>query len=385
MTSPDIANDSVLAHVVDVHCHPVESSIDPHVMDTLPITICAMATTASDQQKVRDLAERWPDKVIPAFGYHPWFTHTIALTPPSSTEDHYRTLFLPPSAPQSAQDAFTRLLPSLPAPHIFSDLLATLRTNLTAFPNAMLGEVGVDRAARVPFPASSDSSPQPCCTSDEDSGAASELVSYHRRELSPFITPLSHQLTILEAQLAIAVELRRNTSIHSVKAPQLTRELLDRMASTHGAAWRRISVDLHSCGLSPQVWIEIEKRHPNVFLSLSTAINSRSANHRALIAACAPSRLLVESDFCNVRFCTTRTWDMVRIVAEVKGWRIEQDWEEEDENADEDKWGVVRRLEQNWLRFVKGGHKQVAKASRKNRKTKWDEWGDSETEDDGKM
>lgn len=129
----------------------------------------------------------------------------------------------------------------------------------------------------------------------------------------------------------------------------------------------------------------MQKRHPNVFLSLSTAINSRSANHRALIAACAPSRLLVESDFCNVRFCTTRTWDMVRIVAEVKGWRIEQDWEEEDENADEDKWGVVRRLEQNWLRFVKGGHKQVAKASRKNRKTKWDEWGDSETEDDGKM
>ena len=75
----------------------------------------------------------------------------------------------------------------------------------------------------------------------------------------------------------------------------------------------------------------MQKRHPNVFLSLSTAINSRSANHRALIAACAPSRLLVESDFCNVRFCTTRTWDMVRIVAEVKGWRIEQDWEEEDE------------------------------------------------------
>ena len=70
MALPDIANGSVLAHVVDVHCHPVESSIDSHVMDTLPITICAMATTASDQQKVRDLAERWPDKVIPAFGKH---------------------------------------------------------------------------------------------------------------------------------------------------------------------------------------------------------------------------------------------------------------------------------------------------------------------------
>lgn len=34
-------------------------------------------------------------------------------------------------------------------------------------------------------------------------------------------------------------------------------------------------------------------------------------------------------------------------------------------------WGVVRRLEANWLRFVKGRHK-IVKPNRKD--SKWDDW-----------
>lgn len=212
-------------------------------------------------------------------GYHPWFSHAVSLTPPKSKQDHYRSLFLTSSTVQPEhEEAFARLWPVLPEPHLLSDLLSELCSNLGAHPNAMLGEVGIDRAARVPFPvsplsSSSSSSHSSCCTPEdsEDHPSSSspaqgnendnpEDVIASRRELSPFVTPLSHQFAILEAQIDLAVSLRRNISIHSVKAPQPTRDFLDRMAKKHGKDWLRISVDMHSCGLSPQVWKEIEVR-----------------------------------------------------------------------------------------------------------------------------
>ena len=70
--------------------------------------------------------------------------------------------------------------------------------------------------------------------------------------------PLTHQVAVLEAQLALAVELRRNVSMHSVKAQQATLDLLARMKARHGCAWESISVDMHSCGLSAQTWAAIE-------------------------------------------------------------------------------------------------------------------------------
>jgi Tat protein secretion system quality control protein TatD with DNase activity len=107
----------------------------------------------------------------------------------------------------------------------------------------MLGEVGIDRAARIPF-ARAD-------MSEGDNG---------HRALSPFSTPFAHQLTILEAQLALAVELRRNVSLHSVKSSAQTCALFDNMATKHGAAWFAISVDVHSCTLSSEIWRDIEVR-----------------------------------------------------------------------------------------------------------------------------
>jgi Tat protein secretion system quality control protein TatD with DNase activity len=131
---------------------------------------------------------------------------------------------------------FRTLLPSLPEPRPFAEVLAEVRENLTAFPNAMVGEVGLDRAFRVP-------------------------VDYHAtpRILTSFSIPLEHQLAVLEAQLELAVELGRNISIHSVKAQQATIDLLARMKKKHGAErWNRISLDMHSCGLSPQTWRDLE-------------------------------------------------------------------------------------------------------------------------------
>ncbi|KAI0361045.1 Metallo-dependent hydrolase [Trametes cingulata] len=360
---------AVLAHVVDVHCHPTDSDFaqtSAFVARELPLgRICAMATRRSDQKLVADLARAHPDKVVPCFGYHPWFYHWISLTPAASKEAHYRQLFLPDPAAAKPEHvaAFERLLPYLPDPIPLSDVLSDVRARLTEFPNAMLGEVGIDRVCRIPY-ASPAEPPyaSSASSSSEDAGSG--------RELSPFTTPLEHQLAILEAQLALAVELQRNVSLHSVKCQQATGELLDRMKGKHGAAWLGISVDLHSCGLSAQTWQQLSKRHPNVFLSLSTAINARSPAHRALAAACAPDRILVESDFHDVRLSAPYTWHMLRTIAEVKGWRVEDAWDEAYEDAPEEEWGAVRRLEENWKVFVRGGHAEREHVKRKRRRDK---------------
>jgi len=247
----------ILAHLVDVHCHPTDApEIAASTIESIPCTLCAMSTQEGDQSKVAALARARPDRVIPAFGYHPWWAHRISLSAPAGSvpdhATHYRALFLPESPPSSSQPpsaeleaAFTRLLPTLPPPIPLADVIADVRAHLTEFPSAMLGEVGIDRAARIPFAANVD---------DESDGGI------NGRLLSPFLTPFAHQLSVLEAQLALAVELRRNVSLHSVKASAQTRELFDRMAATHGAAWFAISVDVHSCTLSPEVWRGIEVR-----------------------------------------------------------------------------------------------------------------------------
>ncbi|KAI0081089.1 Metallo-dependent hydrolase [Panus rudis PR-1116 ss-1] len=346
---------SVLEHITDVHCHPTDSRVPEQAIKDLPIRICAMATRPSDQSLVRDLAKANPDRVTPCFGYHPWFSHWIALDPSKSKEEHYRSLFLDNSNTQNT-DAFERLVALLPPPISLTAILSELRQNLTDFPNAMLGEVGLDRACRIPFVAPSD----PPYVENES-----------RRELSPFTIPLSHQLAVLEAQLELAVQLKRNVSVHSVKSQQATTELLDKMKAKYRKDWDAISIDMHSCGLSAQTWQNIEKKHANVYLSLSTVINSRSPSHKELIAACAPHRILVESDYNDIRYLTRQTWDMVRTIAEVKGWRIESEWTYTDEDVDVEKWGVVKRLEDNWLRFQSANHIPV-KRRRDRRKMELD-------------
>ncbi|KAH9178653.1 TatD DNase family Scn1 [Lactarius sanguifluus] len=302
----------VLEHLVDVHCHPTDApSITASSIESLPCTLCAMSTQAGDQSKVAALARAHPDRVVPAFGYHPWWTHRISLSAPAG----------------SLEAAFTRLLPALPPPILLADVLADVRAHLTEFPSAMLGEVGIDRVARVPF-----AGPGACA--DDADGANGNG---NGRGLSPFLTPLAHQLA-----------LRRNVSMHSVKAPSQTRALFDRMATAH-------SVDVHSCKFSPEAWREIGNHHPNVYLSLSTAINGGIPNFVALVRECAPTRLLVESDWPDARDAPTRTWDMACMVAEIHGWPVEDTWEDTPP-SDEAKWGVIRRLESNWRTFVKGGH-----------------------------
>jgi Tat protein secretion system quality control protein TatD with DNase activity len=192
------------------------------------------------------------------------------VKPFESKEQHYRSLFLPTLSPKpETVEAFQKLLALLPDPLLLDDILDDVRSNLMRFPTAMLGEVGLDRVCRIPYTAPA---PTPYALHDE------------KRELSQFTIPLDHQLAILEAQLDLAVELRRNVSLHSVKSQEATVKLLKKMHERHGGRWSDISVDLHSCTLSGPTLKDIQVcLHHTSHLNL--LFHSRNRRH-TLTSSC---------------------------------------------------------------------------------------------------
>ena len=169
-------------------------------------------------------------------GYHPWFAHQIALTKPESKRKHYESLLLPSSSPSEEQlVAFEKVLEIQPEPRLLDDILSEVRKNLLDFPNALVGEIGLDRSVRIPY----DYDAEP-------------------RILSPFNIPFEHQLKVFETQLELAVELKRNVSMHDVRAHDATQQLFGRMANKFGDRFWDVSIDIHSCGLSAQMWKDIE-------------------------------------------------------------------------------------------------------------------------------
>ena len=170
-------------------------------------------------------------------GYHPWWAHQIALTKPESKRKHYESLLLPSSPSEEDLVAFEKVLKNQPEPRLLDDILSEVRKNLLDFPNALVGEIGLDRSVRIPY--DYDATP---------------------RVLSSFTIPFEHQLRICEVQLEQAVELKRNVSMHSVKTHDATLQLWERMASKFGDKFWDVSVDVHSWGVNAQVWKDIEVR-----------------------------------------------------------------------------------------------------------------------------
>lgn len=209
-------------------------------------------------------------ELMESAGYHPWFSHLISLESvtdtPEAKDNHYRSLFLSSNPSETHLQAFSHLLPSLPHPSPLSAIISEIRSNIVTFldlhraspttlSKPMLGEVGLDRSFRIPFVAYDPSLPTPPEASSDPA----------RPRLTPFHVPIEHQLAILKAQLAVAVELRVNVSLHSVKVQQATGALFDEMKKTYGDKWHAISVDMHSCGVSAETWCDIEVRHYHLF------------------------------------------------------------------------------------------------------------------------
>ncbi|SNX82037.1 related to Cut9 interacting protein scn1 [Melanopsichium pennsylvanicum] len=289
---------------VDSHCHPTDDSAaytSPNLDElsnrienaNVDLLLC-MSTNASDQSLVAELASRHPHKVIPCFGWHPWFAHQISLSdPPSSKKTHYYELFnihsiVNDDGKISAKQELDAIWEQLPDPVSLESVCQGIREQFERFPNALLGEVGVDRAFRIPRRAWSY---DPQRTENEIS----------EPKLTKLKTPQAHQLSILRAQIDVALQYQRNISLHSVQAAGLTVDLLESLRNTDTTAFGAIRVSLHSCTLDNNVVRSITKKHPNVYVGFSSTINRKQILAKECLTSVDCSRALMESDHHTVK------------------------------------------------------------------------------------
>jgi Tat protein secretion system quality control protein TatD with DNase activity len=306
-----------------------------------------MSSRESDQSLVETLYESYPNKIVPSFGFHPWFAYLITLSPTSTRPHEHYSSVLKPTPPET----FTS---QLPRPVPLCELIKATKLRLESHPNALVGEIGLDKSVRIPHP--TDRNPE------TDRGS---LTKYH-------ICP-EHQKIIVKTQLLLAAELERPVSLHCVKAhgdlisifqelwkghELLSRSKLRRKESqrlmTHpddvsdddkndeGCVPFPRRICLHS--YSGSVEQLREWLHPSVpsevYISFSYVINSRTSKWSEMIKTVPDNRILVESDLHEPGERLDELMEeVVMFISKCKEWSLVQ---------------TVERLDRNWRAFVYG-------------------------------
>lgn len=292
----------------DAHCHPTEV---PSQLDQIPKMktrrmIC-MSTNTRDIEKVAKIATDYQDRVIPAFGFHPWFVYQLYddTVPNFSYKefnkvDHYKSVIVPSPAPEFINE--------LPEPISLSKVLNTIEEYLIKFPTAIVGECGLDKAFRLPIPSTMNKK-----TDDMEEARSSRVLSSYR-------TDMHHQTVVLKKQLEIAAKYQRPVSLHVVQSPGL---MYDMVQEGFGGEWSDYekrwppSICLHSySGTSDflkSTWYKpLSKRQlkaqaslskeaekgatlPRIFVSCSILLNHRTLQE--LTSIIPKDMLLLESDF----------------------------------------------------------------------------------------
>ncbi|OAA80885.1 Deoxyribonuclease, TatD [Akanthomyces lecanii RCEF 1005] len=367
-------------------------------MRTSVLTI--MATRSQDQDLVAEVAASHglggladlPDasgtsKVVPAFGWHPWFSHQLYddsaaeptyktnsdTSPAEAKKAHYRAVLQP-----LPDDAF---IDGLPDPAPLSAFIAATRARLEARPLALVGETGLDKAFRLPAP---------WAASDPD--ARDESLTPGGREgrrLSPQRVRMPHQQAVLAAQLALAGLLHDTVSRcwagHELPSRREQRlvapgaedfssssssssdegeseeeeegslsqrikalELKKRQAGGGGGGGKPYPprICLHSFSGSVSTLDQWMRRNipAKVYVSFSTAVNMSTEASRSkiddVIEAVPADRVLIESDLHTAGAdMDGMLEDMYRHVCKVKGWELEDG---------------VARIRKNYQTFIFG-------------------------------
>ncbi|KAK6525676.1 hypothetical protein TWF281_010728 [Arthrobotrys megalospora] len=184
--------------IYDAHCHPTDTmDVVPEIPKRKIQVLTIMATKAEDQELVAQVAREYPDRVVPSFGWHPWFSHRLwddmkagGSDITISKKEHYQSVL--------TNEPTEEFIETLPEPKPLSQFIAETRNYLEEFPSALVGEVGLDRTFRLPNPAS--------------------LIGPDDKKLSPHKVQMDHQRRILEEQLRLAGEMDRPASVHGVGA-----------------------------------------------------------------------------------------------------------------------------------------------------------------------
>lgn len=385
--------------VFDAHCHPTDTMSSINSFKTMRAsTLAIMATRLQDQDLVADVASLHGIKdraslrgradghqnegrgeaadstpvvqrnclAIPSFGWHPWFSYQMyddvaaepTYKPPTGDETdetallaakkvHYQAVL----APSPQDDDF---ITSLPTPIPVSSFISSTRTRLDSYPLALVGEIGLDKAFRLPqkWDATLASSRDDGLTPGGREG----------RLLSPYRVRMQHQQAILRAQLRLAGETGRPVSVHGVQAhgvlyntvsscwkgheihvpSQRERRMVapgaeddsddddDNDADSTGKPYPP-RICLHSYSGSKEAlkqWFN-PTVPAKVYVSFSTAVNLSTEASREkfaeVVRAVPDDKVLVESDLHIAGDdMDAALEDMYRRVCDVKGWGLEE-------------------------------------------------------------
>lgn len=383
----EIGRDSFPWHIgiLDAHCHPTDtmSSIDS-IANMKAKVLTVMATRRQDQELVAGAADRYGlhqsdvdsrkvtdlrGRVVPCFGWHPWFSHHIyddggrGLGQANGTPDkvaHYQAVL----APTPKDHGF---IAGLPQPLSLRAYLASMKDYLHKYPFALVGEVGLDRSFRIPN--------DWILGQKEERDQSLTPGGREGRKLSPYRVKLEHQRSILEAQLHLAGEMQRAVSLHGVQAHGALFETLretwsgfeNKSTSTRSkkkrnnlaahAECEKVEVTnaspqpyppricLHSYSGTPDTLRQY--LHPSVptevYFSFSMVINfSTSPSDKVVqvIKAVPDARILVESDLhCAGERMDNLLEEVARSICEIRGWSLDEG---------------VEQLALNWRRFILG-------------------------------
>lgn len=381
--------------VFDAHCHPTDimaSTENIASMKARALTI--MATRSQDQKLVEDTARRYfidnvtenfldgqdvARRVLPAFGWHPWFSHELhddrELKDELDALKHYKSVLVPEPEDLSFINA-------LPRPTPLTQYLGETEQRLKDFPLALVGEVGLDSAFRLPnLPAPKGSADE---RRDKSGGSTEEYTGGSRegRPLTPFRVNMEHQKVILRAQLDLAAKMNRAVSLHSVQAHGVVFDLVQTLWKGHEKPSKRerkklqttrstAPVEKDSSGMSndetvvvrnlpypPRICMHSYSGPPDAlkqffnpkvptdfYFSFSAAINF-SSSHKStdkvtnVIKLVPDDRILIESDLhCAGETMDGLLKDIILKVCDIKQWPLEEG---------------ANRLKQNWMKFAFG-------------------------------
>jgi len=383
----DLENDAFPWHlgVFDAHCHPTDMMPSISTIPSMKAkALTIMATRAQDQELVAKVADELGvkginyqecdeiPKVVPCFGWHPWFSHQLFDESNYEGKDqldeeeriaHYQAVLHP--KPEDKE-----FLLALPEPSPLSTFLQDTKDRLARYPLALVGEIGLDRTFRIPqaWPPEHHEQRDDALTPGGREG----------RRLSPYRVDMEHQKKVLKAQLRLAGKLGRAVSIHGVQAHGILFETLQETWKGHErkVLSRRDMKRLHNPGdeyvsddVEEQEYIDETSRsfpprmclhsysgpveptqqylHPSIpaeiFFSFSTVVNfptPGSSKAEDVIKFLPDDRILAESDIHTAgNEMDGLLEDIVRRICALKGWSLEHG---------------IQQLKWNWNRFVFG-------------------------------
>ncbi|CAG8573414.1 9386_t:CDS:2 [Cetraspora pellucida] len=288
----------------DAHTHP-HDDIERHskIGELKTFRLCLMGTRFEDLDVVSQLNAKFQSKVVPCFGFHPWFAHLLSLdNDPPENETHYRSVLNDIGPKGSINCNIEPLLPFLPPPKPFNVWFDKLENLIKINKSALIGEVGLDKSARLTDPKT--------------------------QSLSKVQTTIQHQIAILEKQLDLAAKYNRAVSLHCVQATGQIIELLDRKVLSQQPLPPRIC--MHSYGGSVDTIRILTAARPKkkkklqveIYFSFSIVINERYSRLHDLIRAVPEDKLLIESDFHSPDGLDNLMERIALLVSEAKGWTL---------------------------------------------------------------